>query len=170
MRRGRAAFDSHPSVSHISILDEMSSLCLYGVALHMAGDSSQSGCHSRHRRSEKKGEQRLVYYCWLLAVIVASLLEPNPDDGMGDPLYRRGLDALPPPHSVDSLVFHWEGHVPKRILRRICNYPGEMFSLLIGCARYLILRDKQRTLEKYLQGVSTVETSVECENGQAFPA
>ena len=27
-----------------------------------------------------------------------------------------------------------------------------------------------RTLAKYLQGVSTVETSVECEKGQAFPA
>ena len=27
-----------------------------------------------------------------------------------------------------------------------------------------------RTLAKYLQGVSTVDTSVECEKGQAFPA
>lgn len=94
----------------------------------MAGDSSQSGCHSRRRRSEKKGDQRLVYYGWLFAVKVASLLKPNPDDGMGDPLCRRGLDALPLPHWVDSLFFHWEGHVPKHILRRICNYPGETFS------------------------------------------
>lgn len=94
----------------------------------MAGDLSQSGCHSRHRRSGKKGDQRLVYYRWLLAVIAASLLKPNPDDGMGDPLCRRGLDALPPPHSVDSLFFHWEEHVPERIFRQICSYPGETFS------------------------------------------
>lgn len=90
MRRARAAFDCHPLVSHILILDEMSSLCLYGEDLHIAGDSSQPGCHSRHRRNEKKGDQKLVYCRWLLAVIVASLLKPNPDDGMGDLLCRQG--------------------------------------------------------------------------------
>jgi len=59
--------------------------------------------------------------------------------------------------------------VPEHISHRTCSFPSPL-SVLWGTVYQFQDLSDMPTLAKYLQGVSTVEISVECEKGHALPA